>query len=84
MAAEAEAMRPGIVSTHPPGHHRLLTCRGRRQANFAPWASRSPNRGICTLEHEDYFSYRRDPGTGRLAGLVWHAVAPRDRFAAGA
>lgn len=25
----------------------------------------------CTLENEDYFSYRRDPITGRFAGIVW-------------
>jgi polyphenol oxidase len=27
--------------------------------------------GNCTLEDERLFSYRRDPGTGRFAGLVW-------------
>ena len=27
--------------------------------------------GGCTLEDEGLFSYRRDPGTGRFAGLVW-------------
>ncbi len=27
--------------------------------------------GVCTFENEDYFSYRRNPDTGRLAGLVW-------------
>jgi copper oxidase (laccase) domain-containing protein len=26
---------------------------------------------VCTLENEEYFSYRRNPDTGRLAGLVW-------------
>ncbi|AFV89111.1 MAG: polyphenol oxidase family protein [Acidipropionibacterium acidipropionici] len=27
----------------------------------------------CTLENEDLFSHRRDPGSGRMAGLVWIA-----------
>lgn len=27
--------------------------------------------GPCTLENEDLFSYRRNPDTGRFAGLVW-------------
>ena len=27
--------------------------------------------GGCTLEDENLFSYRRDPNTGRFAGLVW-------------
>ena len=27
--------------------------------------------GNCTLEDEQLFSYRRDQGTGRFAGLVW-------------
>ena len=27
--------------------------------------------GNCTLEDETLFSYRRDPNTGRFAGLVW-------------
>lgn len=27
--------------------------------------------GICTVENEQYFSYRRDIITGRTAGVVW-------------
>lgn len=27
----------------------------------------------CTLENDDLYSHRRDPGAGRLAGLVWLA-----------
>jgi YfiH family protein len=27
--------------------------------------------GVCTLETESLFSYRRNKGTGRFAGLVW-------------
>jgi polyphenol oxidase len=25
----------------------------------------------CTVEEKSLFSHRRDPGTGRLAGVVW-------------
>jgi YfiH family protein len=32
--------------------------------------------GGCTLEDAGLFSYRRDPGTGRFAGLVWTAAEP--------
>jgi YfiH family protein len=30
---------------------------------------------VCTLESKDYFSYRRDRTTGRLAGYVWLDVS---------
>lgn len=70
MAAEACGQRPGIGSR---------TRRGTAALDL-PHAAATELRdlgvsvtesGICTLENEDYFSYRRDPGTGRLAGLVW-------------
>ncbi|MET1064557.1 MAG: polyphenol oxidase family protein [Arthrobacter sp.] len=32
--------------------------------------------GSCTLEDETLFSYRRDPNTGRFAGLVWTESVP--------
>ncbi|KUM37557.1 polyphenol oxidase family protein [Arthrobacter sp. EPSL27] len=32
--------------------------------------------GGCTMEDPRLFSYRRDPGTGRFAGLVWTAAEP--------
>lgn len=32
--------------------------------------------GGCTLEDENLFSYRRDPNTGRFAGLVWTDAGP--------
>ncbi|AXE39189.1 polyphenol oxidase family protein [Acidipropionibacterium virtanenii] len=33
----------------------------------------------CTREHEELFSHRRDPGSGRLAGLVWIREDPAQR-----
>ena len=75
MAAEACAQRPGIGSR---------TRRGTAGLDL-PHAAATELRdlgvgvtesGICTLENEDYFSYRRDPRTGRLAGLVWDTADP--------
>jgi YfiH family protein len=37
--------------------------------------------GGCTLEDDELFSYRRDPHTGRFAGLVWTASGDRTDFA---
>lgn len=31
--------------------------------------------GLCTFEDESYYSHRREPGAGRLAGLVWRTAA---------
>lgn len=70
MAEESEALRPGITTATRWGTTGLdLPGEARRELELLG-VSVTPS-GICTLENEDYFSYRRDPGTGRLAGLVW-------------
>ncbi|MGL3804944.1 polyphenol oxidase family protein [Paeniglutamicibacter sp. R2-26] len=70
MAEESEALRPGITTATRWGTTGLdLPGEARRELEHLG-VSVTPS-GICTLENEDYFSYRRDPGTGRLAGLVW-------------
>lgn len=74
MAAEADELLPGIAATSrwgtvsldlPGAATRLLADQGVEVTASAP----------CTLEDPEYFSYRRDPQTGRLAGIVWLAPA---------
>lgn len=73
MAAEAEGLRPGIGTTTRRGTTGLdlphAAAAELRDLGVAVTESRA-----CTLEDENYFSYRRDPRTGRLAGLVWQAA----------
>ncbi|MFL4479511.1 peptidoglycan editing factor PgeF [Paeniglutamicibacter sp. ORCA_105] len=73
MAADSEALRPGIGSTTSRGTTGLDLPRAAaselRDLGVAVTES-----GACTLEDETYFSYRRDSRTGRLAGLVWQAT----------
>ncbi|MFL4475147.1 polyphenol oxidase family protein [Paeniglutamicibacter sp. MACA_103] len=72
MAAEAEALRSGIGSTTRQGTTGLDLPRAAASELRALGVSVTES-GACTLEDENYFSYRRDPRTGRLAGLVWQA-----------
>lgn len=74
MAAEADALLPGIAATSrwgtasldlPATAARLLADRGVDVVSPAS----------CTLEDADYYSHRRDPQSGRLAGIVWPAPA---------
>lgn len=73
MAADAEAQRPGISSRTAQGTSGLdlpaAAAAELREQGVAVTES-----GICTLENKNYFSYRRDPATGRLAGLVWDRI----------
>lgn len=72
MAAEAEAQRPGIISTTRQGTSGLDLPRAAASELRALGATVTES-GVCTLEDKKYFSFRRDPRTGRLAGLVWQA-----------
>ncbi|MEE1620284.1 polyphenol oxidase family protein [Zafaria sp. Z1313] len=70
MAAEAERGAPGIS---------CATSRGTTGLDLPSAAARIlaaagvqvTESGICTLEDGDYPSHRRDPSSGRCAGLVW-------------
>lgn len=70
MAEESEALRPGIRSETRWGSPGLdlprAACEELNDLNVTV-----TNSERCTLEDEQYFSYRRDPSTGRLAGLIW-------------
>jgi copper oxidase (laccase) domain-containing protein len=70
MAEESEVLRPGIGCTtrwSSPG----LDLPGAARQELVSLGVQVTESGICTLEDESYFSYRRDPETGRLAGLIW-------------
>lgn len=75
MAAEACGQRPGIGSRTRQGTTGLDLPHAAA-AELRDLGVGVTESGICTLENEDYFSYRRDPGTGRLAGLVWDTATP--------
>jgi YfiH family protein len=75
MAEEAERLLPGIAGTTswgtpaldlPAAAAALLNGLGVAVHAGAP----------CTREDHAYYSYRRDPNTGRFAGLVWTAPRP--------
>lgn len=72
MATESESLRPGIATTTrwgTPG----LDLPAAAASELSSLGVRTTHSGVCTLEDESSFSYRRDPKTGRLAGLVWSA-----------
>ncbi|GAA5227408.1 polyphenol oxidase family protein [Paeniglutamicibacter antarcticus] len=70
MAQEAGQQRPGIVSKTRQGTTGLDLpgAAARELRDFGVTVTES---GTCTLEQDEYFSYRRNPDTGRLAGLIW-------------
>ncbi|HXD27602.1 MAG TPA: polyphenol oxidase family protein [Arthrobacter sp.] len=72
MAAESDADLPGIEATTSWGTP-SLDLPGAATRQLAGLGVRTTTTGICTLEDPRYFSYRRDPGTGRLAGVIWPA-----------
>lgn len=74
MAAGAEAILPGIATTTRRGT-RGLDLPGAARGLLASEGVAVVETGICTLEDTNYYSYRRDPATGRFAGLVWVGTA---------
>ena len=84
-----EDMRDHVAARVPAA--RCTTSRGTPGLDL-PAAVRSQLRdagvsveysGGCTLEDETLFSYRRDPNTGRFAGLVWTDAGTPGRGPAG-
>ena len=70
MAEESEALRAGIRCETRWGSPGLdLPKAAHTELNELNVTVTNAQR--CTLEDEQYFSYRRDPQTGRLAGLIW-------------
>lgn len=70
MAEESEDLRAGIRSETRWGTAGLdlPASAGNELAQLGVAVRQS---GVCTLEDEKYFSYRRSSDAGRLAGLIW-------------
>lgn len=73
MAEESERIRTGIRSETRWGTAGLdlPASAGQELAQLGVVVRQS---GVCTLEDENYFSYRRSSDAGRLAGLIWPAA----------
>ncbi|GHD00976.1 polyphenol oxidase family protein [Zhihengliuella salsuginis] len=70
MRAEAEQQLPGTGSTTRWGSDGLdLPAGAARQLRGL--GADVVESGACTLEDERFYSYREDPGTGRIAGIIW-------------
>ena len=70
MRAEVAEAVPATWSTTSTGTPGLDLPSGARSQLEAGGATVEYS-GPCTLESRDLFSYRRNPDTGRFAGLVW-------------
>ncbi|RZU61107.1 peptidoglycan editing factor PgeF [Zhihengliuella halotolerans] len=77
MRADAERLLPGIGSTTRGGSDGLdlpgAAARQLRALGVDVVAS-----GVCTLEDDRFYSYRRDPATGRIAGIIWRSAGEGD------
>ncbi|WP_308206312.1 peptidoglycan editing factor PgeF [Arthrobacter zhaoxinii] len=70
MQAESVALLPATAATTRSGTPALDLPAGA-QAQLEDLGVAVERVAGCTLENEDLFSHRRDPATGRLAGLIW-------------
>lgn len=80
MREEVAALAPGTWSETSRGTPGLDLPAGVRHQLEADGVAVAYSGG-CTLEDDRLFSYRRDPATGRFAGLAW--TAPRGGQEAG-
>ncbi|GAA3696431.1 peptidoglycan editing factor PgeF [Zhihengliuella alba] len=74
MAQQAEAEQPGIRAATAWGTPSLDLPGAAAVQLRAAGAAVVPS-GICTLEDPRFYSYRRDNGCGRFAGLAWMGAA---------
>lgn len=73
MAQESEQLRPGIRTATrwgTPG----LDLPASAEDELRGLGVDVRQSGVCTLEDENYYSYRRLRSSGRLAGLIWTAA----------
>ena len=73
MAQESEQLRTGIRSTTRWGTPGLDLPASAEQELLGLGVDVRQT-GVCTLEDENYYSYRRSSSSGRLAGLIWTAA----------
>ncbi|MGO1695519.1 MAG: polyphenol oxidase family protein [Arthrobacter sp.] len=72
MASDAAAVMPGIEARTSWGTP-SLDLPGAAATLLAGLDVDVTSTGVCTVEDQEYYSYRRDARTGRLAGIVWPA-----------
>ncbi|MFJ2621437.1 polyphenol oxidase family protein [Glutamicibacter sp. NPDC087344] len=70
MAVESETLRPGIRTRTSWGTDGL-DLPASAATELGELEVTVQLSGVCTLEDERFFSYRRSTQSGRLAGLVW-------------
>ncbi|MCC9175060.1 polyphenol oxidase family protein [Arthrobacter sp. zg-Y179] len=70
MQAESVALLPATAAVTRNGTPALDLPAGA-QAQLAGLGVSVERVGDCTLENEQLFSHRRDPATGRFAGVIW-------------
>jgi YfiH family protein len=68
---EVDSAVPGTASRTRHGTPSVDLVAGARSVLAAAGVPAVTATGRCTVEQEDWFSYRRDGRTGRHAGLVW-------------
>ncbi len=73
MRAEVAAAVPATWATSRSGTPALDLRAGLAEQLTAAGVGRIVLDGRCTAQDEELFSYRRDGGTGRFAGLAWLA-----------
>ncbi|MDQ0260053.1 polyphenol oxidase family protein [Sinomonas atrocyanea] len=68
---EVEAAVPGTAATTSWGTPALDLPAGVRDQLARADVAVHRGAEACTYEHDEFFSHRRAPGVGRIAGLVW-------------
>ncbi|MGW6538422.1 peptidoglycan editing factor PgeF [Streptomyces sp. NPDC055011] len=71
MRAEVAAVEPDAYAETSWGTPAVDVAAGVRAQLARLGVTDVEDAGVCTLESPDYYSYRRDRTTGRLAGYVW-------------
>lgn len=71
MRDEVNRIVPGTAATTSWGTPSLDLQAGVRSQLDAAGVAVHRDAEACTYEHRDFFSHRREPGVGRIAGVVW-------------
>jgi YfiH family protein len=71
MRDDVERAVPGTASTTRWGTPSLDIAAGVRSQLAAEGIDVHRDAESCTFEHSEFYSHRREPGVGRIAGLAW-------------
>lgn len=75
MAADAEHAEPGIRARTRWGSP-SLDLKGAARRQLERLGVEVTDVGVCTVESSEHSSHRRDPGSGRIAGLIVPPAGP--------